>query len=398
MSLATRRANGLRATSTSDPRQERLTEFEGLRGLLAAWVIFGHILLFSGYAYASGLFGILFSPVLGVYVFMTLSGFVITFALDARKSSWLSFMKRRFFRIYPVYALSLLLAISSLNVSQYVADKFAPQAFAGENSERLAEVNEHFPLYVLADASLLQTLLPRPIFPHAHETFLPPTWSLSLEWLFYLVMPLLMGLLRRAWLTRAIGFFGLIALVALFHEQAAAICPSLSLANGCYFLCGIASYFLWKHLPLIRGQKQRWAILSFWTALGFGLLALGLSFKIWIGVLAILLYRRVHSQPIRAIECARWFLTCPPLKFLGQISYSSYLLHWIVIEICLYLQLRWIPQLEGRFPLALFCCATVFPLTYAASHLIYKYVERPMIDFGSQTIRRPATSVQCAPA
>ncbi len=381
-----------------DTCSNRLIEFEGLRGFLAAWVIFGHILLFSGYTYTDGFFGILFSPVLGVYVFMMLSGFVITYALDSRSSSWFDFMKRRFFRIYPVYALSLLLAILCSGVSQHVANHFEFQQFALENSERLAEVNEHFDLYLLADATLLQNLLPRPIFPHAHETFLPPTWSLSLEWMFYLVMPFLIGLLRQRWLIKAAGLSSIVVVIALFHKQVALISPSLSLANGSYFLTGIASYFIWKKLPVIRGKYQWFAIIAFWSAFGIGFAILGLSFKMWFGVMAMLLYPRIHPNPIRIFEWMRWTLTCPPVKFLGRLSYSSYLLHWIVIEVCLFLGLNWFPQMEGRFVLAAFCCVTVFPLTYAASHLLYQYVERPCIQLASRKIPGQAILSQRVPA
>ena len=44
---------------------------------------------------------VLFSPVLGVYAFMMLSGFVITGALNQRQEGWCRFMARRFFRLYP---------------------------------------------------------------------------------------------------------------------------------------------------------------------------------------------------------------------------------------------------------------------------------------------------------
>lgn len=376
----------------------RLTEFEGIRGLLAAWVIFGHILLFSGYTYRDGLFGILFSPVLGVYVFMMLSGFVITYALDTRHVDWFAFMKRRFFRIYPIYALSIALAIASLGISQRVAEHFAPQHFAAENAERLAEVSQHFALYVGADALLLQTLLPRPIFPHAHETFLPPTWSLSLEWLFYLAMPFVLCLLRQSWPKRAFGLAAIAVVIALLHDKVAVVSPSLCLANGSYFLCGIISYYVWRHLPEARG-KYRWpALIAFWLVLGLGFASLGLSYKIWLGIMALLLYRRVHPKPIRVLEWNRWLLTTPPLQFLGRVSYSSYLLHWIVIENSLFLGISLFPQWEGRFELAIFCCLTAFPLTYAASHLAYKYIERPCIDLGTRSLRHASAGIQRAPA
>ena len=366
----------------SAAQSPRFSELEGLRGFLAAWVIFGHILLFSGFTYTDGLFGILFSPVLGVYVFMMLSGFVITCALDAKQSSWVDFMWRRFLRIYPVYVACIALAILCVGISHEVAGHSALQEIGAENSNRLLEVEQNFSLYVFADAFLLQNLLPREHFPHAHETFLPPTWSLSLEWMFYLVMPMLIGLLRQRWQVRSLGVGAIVVLVALFQKQAEFICPSLSLANGSYFLTGIVSYYVWKHLPSFRGKRQWIAVVAFWIVLGSGMAVLSLPFKMWFAVMAMLLYTRVHTTRIWVFESFRWVLNCQPINYLGKISYSSYLLHWIVIEVCLFLGLHWIPQMEGRLALAMYCCPAVFAVTYAASHLMFKFVEQPFINLG----------------
>lgn len=358
-------------------KANRVPEFEGLRGILAAWVIFGHILLFSGFTYTDGLFGIIFSPVLGVYVFMMLSGFVVTYALDSGSAKWLEFMRRRFFRIYPVYVICVLVAIAMSEVSRDVALKHPGVTFGLETEARLDEVRENFWLYAFADSLLVQTLLPRAIFPNAHETFLPPTWSLSLEWMFYLVMPLLIGLCRQRWWIKSLGLAALVAGIALCHEPMTKISPSLNLATGSYFLTGILSFFVWKKLPRIRGRRQWFAIGLFWGLLGIGMALTSLPFKLWFATLAVVLYDRVHSRRVWPLEFGRWILNCRPINFLGQVSYSSYLVHWVVIEICLFNFFTWLPSIDNRIAIAVFACVTVYPVTYAASWLMFKYVERP---------------------
>jgi peptidoglycan/LPS O-acetylase OafA/YrhL len=215
--------------------------------------------------------------------------------------------------------------------------------------------------------------------------------------MFYLVMPLLFMLLRGHRSLKTAGLSGIVVLTILFHQQIYAICPSLSLENGSYFLTGIASYFIWKKLPVIRGKYQWSAIIAFWLVFGISWATLALSFKMWLGIMAMLLYSRVHSKPIRMFEWTRMALNCQPVNFLGKISYSSYLLHWIVIEVSLFVGLHWFPQMESRFILAAFCCVTVFPITYAASHLLFKYVEQPCIDLGARGFHVQAVSTKPSP-
>ena len=136
-----------------------ISEFEGLRGLLAAWVVFGHILLISGFTYQDGWFGILFSPVLGVYAFMMLSGFVITATLDRRQSTWTSFMTRRFLRLFPIYAICMALAIILFDMSLHISQTPAMGRFGPENLERLNDVEKNFGLYPVRLASVIAYLI-----------------------------------------------------------------------------------------------------------------------------------------------------------------------------------------------------------------------------------------------
>ena len=245
--------NGLLSANSIDGthRSKRafVAEFEGLRGILAAWVVFGHVLLFSGFTYQDGWFGVVFSPVLGVYAFMMLSGFVITAALDQRPTTWLEFMKRRFFRLFPAYAFCLGLAIILFNVSMSISRSPTLATFGPENLERLSDVESHFGVYLAADATLLQCLLPRAWFPYAHESFLPPTWSLTIEWLFYMVAPFMILGIRKNRFNAAVVIVTAVLLVGVFGAGLSEWNRSFHIGNALHFLTGIGSYYLWKHLP-----------------------------------------------------------------------------------------------------------------------------------------------------
>lgn len=372
-------------------RPAHIAEFEGLRGLLAAWVVFGHILLFSGYSYQDGWFGIVFSPVLGVYAFMMLSGFVIAGALDQRQEGWSRFMARRFFRLYPAYAFCLVLAVLSLNLSAFVSGSPQLSVFGPENLERLADVKHQMAAYLVFDATLLQALVPKWLFANAQESFLPPTWSLTLEWLFYILIPFwIWQLRRRAGIALAsLGIF--VVLVALLETQLKAINPSFHPGNVFHFMTGTGSYYLWKHLPDLSRREHPDARTGFWMAALLGLLLPGLPYRIWTLMMVIVLYRRFHPRPLYPVECAGKLLAHPWLQFLGKISYSTYLVHWTVIEVCLFWVIRWAPAIEDRLPLALVCCVLVFPLTWLASSAIHRCIELPGIELGKRLLsgRRP---------
>lgn len=374
---------------------KRIPEFEGLRGLLAAWVIFGHILLFSGFEYSQGLFGIIFSPVLGVYVFMMLSGFVVTSSLDSHSASGIEFLRRRFFRIYPVYLICLTIAILMMPISGIVADSFRHTELGQDTTARLLEAGENYNTYVAADLLLLQDLLPRTYYPHAHETFLPPTWSLSLEWIFYLVMPLMVALWRQSTTIRIIGFSSILIGTYFSHHWITSVCPTLSLTIAGYFLTGIVSYSVWKRLPL---QNSRvWKKACFWACVIVGLVVLPFAYKIWLSAMMLVLYDRFHTKPLWPLEVVRSALCSAPLAFLGRISFSSYLVHWTIVEACLFVALPWNLQTLGPTIIAIYCCATVFPLTYLTSHWLFKYVEQPMIQLGSERLAKKQLQPQDVP-
>ncbi len=353
-------------------------EFEGLRGLLAAWVVFGHILLFSGFTYQDGLFGVVFSPVLGVYAFMMLSGFVIFAALDQRPAKWLDFMKRRFFRLFPTYVFCVGLAIVLINVSWSISQSPTLATFGPENIERLTDVDRHFGIYLIADGLLLQCLLPGNWFPFAHESFLPPTWSLTIEWLFYMIAPFLIYGIRENKFVAA-GITGAcLLLIGVYGEAFAEWNRSFHIGNAMHFLTGIGSYYLWKHLP--ERQHGRLAKVIFWTALLTGIVALNLPYKIWFATMAIVLYGRFHANSLFFLEWPRQVLMSRSLQFLGRTSYVTYLLHWIVIEIVLFWLIQFAPGLSDRFVLATILSITVFPVTYGLSHVIHRNLEMPMIE------------------
>ena len=91
----------------------KIAELDGLRGILAWWVVFGHVLGWSGFS-AGDLpppLRLIRSAALAVDVFMILSGFVVFLLLDTQRLRFGPFLIRRAFRLYPVFILCLVLAL-----------------------------------------------------------------------------------------------------------------------------------------------------------------------------------------------------------------------------------------------------------------------------------------------
>jgi peptidoglycan/LPS O-acetylase OafA/YrhL len=84
--------------------------------------------------------------------------------------------------------------------------------------------------------------------------------------------------------------------------------------------------------------------------------------------------------------------------WLGARSYSTYILHSPIISIAAFLILPLHPftRIEALGILA----AVVTPSTLLASHLLYRYVEMPMIRLGARLAarRRPVATTATAPA
>ncbi|WP_181641957.1 acyltransferase family protein, partial [Nocardioides massiliensis] len=133
--------------------------------------------------------------VIGVDIFFVLSGFIITTVLwrssstASRRSQWWHFVRRRVVRLYP--ALVGLVAGSVLLYAAVPTSGLSPAQVAERGWLTLAQATSIWG--PLQDNDLLAPTLN----PFSH------TWSLAVEWYFYLVWPLLLFTVKRhGWTAR----------------------------------------------------------------------------------------------------------------------------------------------------------------------------------------------------
>ncbi|GLY15907.1 acyltransferase [Kineosporia sp. NBRC 101677] len=266
---------------------------------------------------------------IGVDVFFVLSGFLITGLLvrEHEKTGRISlpqFWARRARRLLPASALVLLVTCVGarwyLPASQWQSigqDAMAAAAYVV--NWRLAAESVDY----LAEGSLAS--------PLQHY------WSLAIEEQFYVVWPLLLSVLllarRRAVATAVIGLVVVVSLTLALTTYSAQTYFTThtrvwELAAGA--LCAVA----FARRPLPQGRSLVAALLS-WAGLAMILVALFVvkPETMWPGPLTVLVVAGtmllLRYGP--SAGGARLVLALPPMRWLGDISYSLYLWHWPLV-------------------------------------------------------------------
>ncbi len=147
----------------SRPRLDALT---GARGPAA-------LMVFAQHAGEAGFLPFVLPSSLAVSFFFVLSGFVLVYAYAEKPVLGLRFYRARFARIWPATMLSTLLVLLILPRNLYL-----PQ--------QLGDWSTGWVLLMVV--LMLQSLVP---IPDAYFSFNAVTWSISVEWCFYLLFPLL---------------------------------------------------------------------------------------------------------------------------------------------------------------------------------------------------------------
>lgn len=340
---------------------------EGLRGLAVILVFFVHYATITApfiaqsfsQGIATGLHDVGNS---GVDLFFVLSGYLIYGTLIRKPQPFVKFMLRRIQRLYPTFG--IVLAI-------YVA-----LSLALPSESKIPHDIEGAVLYFLSNILLLPGIFDiRPIITVA--------WSLSYEMFFYLSVPLFIGLLNlRSWTPKARTAFFLALVVA---GQAL----SLPHTRMLMFACGMVLY---EVLPFVISRLRRHSWLDYAAMAAMSVLvavllrddaptAVTLT-AMFCAMLLLCLAAFSHNGPVsRALVFA-------PLRWLGNISYSYYLMHGLVLKAVFFL-LAHIHAPRGSdgwmFWLLL---PPVFAATLAGSLLLFLLVERPFSILPAMKVRR----------
>lgn len=356
------------------PHQQYLQGFDALRGIAAAMVAIGHCWWATYPLFASTQLAV---PMMAyatkwVSIFAVLSGFLIyRSAISAIQSSdsLREYLIRRFFRIYPVYALCVFLGLA---FGQYTGN-----ANAGSVS------------YFFSDLFLFPSLN----WPGGFAN--PPAWSLYVEVMFYVLLPLVLLLVGQK---RIVAFCLVMILVMLLADNASRV-----FALWKYFLIGIIASELSPRLSSrtallgvaaglllviadFGGPKFDWA-----ADIGIGIehadgqtVGLGLGFGLLLAGLP-------------QVQILGRMLSVLPLEILGVISYSVYLTQFFYIYMSFPVITLFVKAgsqgLYKHFAEMPPYSALVLPLLFFPGCLTwgvvsYLAVERPGMIFGRKLVAR----------
>ncbi|MBZ9756902.1 acyltransferase [Mesorhizobium sp. ESP6-5] len=351
-------------TATDRPDDHR-TDIDGLRAVAIVAVLFFHLRVWG----FSGGF-------VGVDVFFVISGFLITRIvaadIESGRFSLARFYARRARRLLPAFFTTLAFSC----VAAFVL--FAPQHL------------ESFATSVLAaNFGLSNILFWRESGYFDLATRMKPllhTWSLSVEWQFYLAWPPLLSVLlalfprRMVWLVMAIATLSF-CLVLVFQDGSfwllsrtrAAEWIADGRATVFYntpfrvfeFACGAGLVWLPKPRPVIVHEF----LVLLGLALIFGTIFVrdsNLGAPVWNE-----LPPAIGAAMVLHADRSRWagLLLCNrPFGYVGRISYSLYLVHWPLIVFWEYGLLRPLLPTETIF---------VGLVSLALAILMFHAVEQP---------------------
>jgi len=263
-----------------------------LRGLSATAVCFYHFICTTiGFIDNERVLSVFHYGKFGVNLFFIISGVVIPISMisgDYKLSRWISFLGKRIIRIEPPYIAAILIGIIYL-----YARNFIPGSNPADLTPSVINVILHLGYLI-------------PFFEN--QTWINPVfWTLAIEFQYYLVMSLLFPLALHKKLMLRILFY-MIFIIPVFFKTPSDLFPYWSI----YFLFGILyALFFTQKIGL-----SEYLIASITTliliSIYMGTLNAGIAFS---GIAIIHFFRNFSWKPG---------------NFIGNISYSLYLLHSII--------------------------------------------------------------------
>jgi len=375
----------------------RLECLDGLRGVLALYVLVSHMAAFTvlpvwikqPFAHGKA----------AVDLFFVLSGMVIVRSLDSFAYDRGRFLFARAARTMPAFLVVFAIAVPVQPLP--TALPWMPWVAADNPGRAVWSTGwpTHWATEICAHLTMSHGLIPDAVIPNAWISFLGCAWSLSTEWQFYVLIAVLAPALRSTDPARALAglsrLFLAISALALAWAWAGPDTWRFSKAflrnKAQYFALGIASAG-WgiDAAPRAAGRF----VLAVCTVIalcvaqgGLGKLAAPL---VWT---ACLLAQRA-APGVAGWGPLQWLaatLRAPPLLTAGAASYSIYLMNEPVQKVLGLLLARYAQGDGLLFTLLWVPSAVVLPLGLA--WVLHKRIEQPALRAGRQFLARRALAV-----
>lgn len=366
----------------------RFDQLDALRGIAATIVVLGHLYIawaddVDHWVFKSPISPYITGP-LCVILFFVLSGFVLSLpSISGKSLRYDAYLVRRFCRLYIPYAVAVAISAISWYFLGALAEESKSPAVYHSWATQISggDVIRHF-LMVGWPASAFQLN--------------SPIWSLIIEMRASILFPLLILFVART------GWFSVVAataltLVAIYAKVSINDQPGVSAETALgsvlmtlrylgFFVFGIACALKMQQIQSLL--KRMHAIIHLGNIVAFGVGLAILAYGNRYNTLVNDIYYGVFSAYLICLSVTYkrvgFLLAAPLFIWLGNISFSLYLVHWPVM--CTVVLL-----LEHRVGLGT-AVLTALPLTFVAGAVMERWVERPSHEASKRLSRAVASA------
>lgn len=305
------------------------------------------------------------SGFIGVDIFFVISGFLITSILHQslihQNFSFCDFYNSRLWRLQPVF-ISLLLASTLLSLLFFLPEDLIQ--FSRSARKTSLFISNFFFNQITAGYFV----------PDTHQLPLLHTWSLAIEWQCYLLLPLIMYVLYRfvpKYFIRVLIYSLTVTslLLALYYSSHDPAQNYYQFSSRIFeFLIGsciVLTPFLIINNKWLSNGLSLIALLVILYIAGLDHILLGYpnvyALIVCLATAVLLILGSSSQSHITAL------LKIKPLVFIGVLSYSLYIWHWIIFAFMNY---------EGTES-TLLNIIFAFMITFVLAYLSWHYIEKP---------------------
>lgn len=346
-----------------------IRSMEGLRGFAVFLVFLVHYALFiepwvlPGSVTHQFLSGLRTIGGDGVDLFFVLSGFLIYGMLIKKPRPFGRYAARRIQRLYPTFIVVLMayLALSYIfpNVSKIPTEPVDAAIFIVQNFLLLPGIFNIEPIVTVA-------------------------WTLSYEMFFYICTPVLIALLRfRVWPPR----YRVIALVTMSIALFAIFTIFGGHVRLLMFFSGMLLFETVENFKI--SLRRPWGLLALvlFPVVHLMFKHLQIPTAYYIMVLFVLFYILCLDCFTRDQGIAKVFLLTP-LRWLGNMSYSYYLVHGLAIRLFVEVLQKIYPANADTTLAPLLLMPLIFSVSLVSSFMLFVLVEKPFSLSTHSTVRK----------
>ena len=317
-----------------------------------------------------------------VFCFFVLSGYLMTRVLNEVYGfsfrGMRNFVANRALRIYPPYWVAASLSLVVIIVA----------------GDLPATMNNGLRLPGSFSEWALNFIILGHCPPGAVPRLIPPVWTLHVEWVYYLLLCLVLAR-KKSIALLWLGFSGcltaaLFAYAAHADRSFLAVLYYSTLASSLPFAAGSALYFISRDLRRVSARISRrlylWTVgmvagfYALTSVLDLGLhprhgTAIFLYAALLIGIAATFVLQGGVDMPKKEARVDR---------FMGDLSYPMYLLHWPVA-----VGLAWI-GFDSRMLSRIGFFTAAYATTITASTMLHLFLERPIDRFRASLRSKPS--------